>query len=193
MKSIDAGILSALSAETVRAIYLVRLDFDGGTIGWNSGYRDITYGGATYLGLGDITSIAAVKEEVGIKSATLAVGVSGIDPTIVSLLLSEPYINRQASVHYTLLDAEDQVISGSPVLLFRGTIDSIEGTFGSTASFTVSLKSRLADWERVRMVRNTDAEQQRAYPGDKGFEFVAQMEQAKIIWPRAAFLPDVRG
>lgn len=192
MRSIPAAILAGLSAETVRIIYLVRLHFDSGTIGWNSGFRDITFEGVTYLGLGELTSISAAKEQPGITAASFSVGVSGIKPEIVSLVLTEPYINRAAYIHYTLLDENDQVIAGDPVALFRGTIDSIGGQLGESAGFNIELKSRLADWERVIKCRYTDADQQKIHPGDKGFEFVGQMEQRKIIWPRAAFLPDTR-
>jgi hypothetical protein len=192
MRTIDAGLLSALSAETVRIVYLVRLCFDAGTIGWNTSFRDITYDSVTYLGLGHLTSISAAVEESGVKAGSISVGVSGINPSVISILLSEPYINREAYIHYTLLDADDKVITGTPILLFKGTMDSIDAEQGATAGFSIKLKSRLADWERARRCRYTDAEQQKLHAGDKGFEYVGQMEQAKIIWPRAAFLPDVR-
>lgn len=192
MRTIDEAILTALSAETVRRVYLIRLDFDSGTVGWNTGFRNIVLDGVTYYGLGNVTSISAAKEEAGVKASGLTVTISGIDPAIVALLLSEPYINRPAYVHYVLLDEQDQVITGTPVLYFRGSMDSIQGSQGTTASFDISLKSRLADWERPRKSRYSDAEQQKLYPGDKGFEFVGQMEQARIVWPRAAFLPDMR-
>lgn len=192
MRTIDSAILTGLSAETVRRVYLVRLDFDSGTVGWNTGFRSIVLDGVTYYGLGNVTSISAAKEEAGVKASGLTVTISGIDPTVVALLLSEPYINRPAYVHYVLLDEQDQVITGAPVLYFRGSIDSIQGEEGATASFTISLKSRLADWERPRKLRYSDAEQQKLHPGDKGFEFVGQMEQSRIVWPRAAFLTDPR-
>ena len=192
MKTIDAALLAGLAAGTVRRIYLVRLDFDGGTIGWNSGFRDISFGGVNYLGLGEITSLSAVKESAGVTASGLTVGISGIKSEVISLMLSEPHINRPAYVYYTLLDEEDRQLTGNPILLFRGTMDSIDCEQGASASFSVSLKSRLADWERARTVRYTDAEQQKMHPGDKGFEFVGQLEQSKIIWPRAAYLPDLR-
>jgi hypothetical protein len=192
MRTIPAAILSGLSAETVRIIYLVRLVFDGGTIGWNTGFRDISFDAVNYLGLGDLTSMSAAKEEAGVKASGFTVGISGIKSSIVSLLLSEPYLNRPAYVHYTLLDADDKIITGNPVLLFRGKMNNVSGDQGAKASFSVELKSRFADWERPRKIRYTDAEQQKIHPGDKGMEFIAQLSQAKLIWPRAAYLPDIR-
>ena len=192
MRTIDSALLAALSSPTVRAIYLVELDFDSGVIAWNSGFRDITYNSVTFKGLGSMSSISSPNEKVGVDSSTITVGVSGIDPAIIALFMTEPYLNRTAKLYYTLLDDNDQVITGNPILLFRGSIDSIDGTFGSQGSFNVTIKSRLADWERKRVIRYTDNDQQSMYPGDKGFEYVGQMAQATIVWPRAAFLPDTR-
>lgn len=189
MKTISPEILAGLSVGTVRVIYLVRIHFTSGTVAWNSGFRDIAFDGVDYLGLGGLTSISTNTERPGVTAAGLTVGVSGIQPEIVSLFLSEPYINREAYIHYTLLDENDEQIPGDPVLMFRGSIASVNGEMGVSAGFTIEIKSRLDDWERDRKIRYTDSEQQKLHPGDKGFEFVGQMEQRKIIWPRAAFLP----
>lgn len=192
MKSIDANILAGLSAGTVRRVYMVRLDFDSGTIGWNTSFRDIEYDGVTYLGLGEVGSISATKETPGVSAASITVGLSGLKPEVIALILLEPHINRPAYVYYTLLDENDVQIVGNPILMFRGSMEPAQGEQGSTAGFSIELKSRLADWERTRKSRYSDAEQQKLYPGDKGFEFVGQLEQSKIIWPRAAYLPDPR-
>jgi hypothetical protein len=198
MRVIDSGILAALTAETVRFIYMVRIDFDSGTVAWNSGFRDITYGtdplGASvvYMGLGEVSSISGVSEELGVKAASLNVGMFGIKPETVALILGEPYVNRKAFVYFTLLDENDVQIAGAPVLIFRGTINQPSGDMGASASFTIELSSRLADWQRPRASRYTDAEQQKLHPGDKGMEFVAELSKRKLIWPRAAFLLDYR-
>lgn len=192
MRTIDAALLTALASDVVRTIYLVRIDFDGGTVAWNTGYRDISYGGKTYIGIGEIMSLGAVKESTGVAAAGISITIAGIKPEVVSLLLSEPYINRPVWLYHTLLDDNDVPLVANPVLLFRGSINAISGEMSRRAAFTLDIKSRLADWERPRRIRYTDAEQQKQHPGDKGLEYVAALSQRTIIWPRAAFLPDIR-
>lgn len=192
MRSVDAAISTAMAAPVVRGIYFVRLCFDSGTVAWHSGFGNITLDGIVYTGAGVLSSIPAIKEETGVKASGVTVGMSGIPESVVALAIGQPYINRRAYVHYTPLDDNDQPVAATPVLLFRGTMDSINGTMGSNASFTVSLKSRLADWERPRKILYSDVEQQQLHPGDRGMEYIAQLSQKKIIWPRAAFLPDPR-
>jgi hypothetical protein len=181
-----------MASPVVRGIYFVRLHFDAGLVAWHSGFGDIWLDGVPYQGAGTLSSVSVVKEEPGIKAAGVSVGMSGIPEEIVALALGQQYINRKAYVHFTPLDDGDQPVIAAPVLLFRGTMDSINGTMGSNAGFTITLKSRLADWERPRKVLYSDVEQQQLYPGDRGMEYMAQLSQKKIIWPRAAFLPDPR-
>lgn len=181
-----------MAAGVVRGIYFIKLAFDSGNACWHSGFDDYAFGGDTYLGAGLLSTISTIKEESGVKAAGASVGMSGVDPTIVSLFLSEPYINRKAYIYFMPLDEGDQPVTATPYLLFKGTIDNISGEMGASPRFSVSLKSRFADWERPLKSLFTDVEQQRLFPGDKGFEYVGQLSQKKIIWPRAAFLTDPR-
>lgn len=192
MRTLDAAIATAAKQPVVRVIGLVRIDFDSGTVAWHSGFGPITFGGATYQGLGMIGSISAVKEQPGIKSSSISITISGIKPEIVALALAEPYLNRPALVHIQLLDEQDRPLIAAPLLIFRGGLDGINGTMGSSAEFQISIKSRLADWERPRRLRYTDADQQKLHPGDQGLEYIPQLAQRQLIWPRAKFLPDPR-
>jgi hypothetical protein len=182
-----------MPAPVVRGIYYVKLAFDSGNACWHTGFGNYEFGGDTYLGVGTIASVSPIKEESGVKASGATVGLSGIKPEITALFLSEPYINRKAWIYFMPLDEGDQPVCATPKMLFFGKMDDISGNKGAASGFTVSIKSRFTDWERSRKSLYTDVEQQRLHPGDRGLEYVAQLSQKKIIWPRAAFLPDTRG
>lgn len=192
MRTLDAAISTAVVQPTVRGIYYVALYFDTGIAAWHSGFGDKTFNGVTYKGAGELSNISVVKEETGLKAAGMSVGVAGIKQEIVALLIGQPYINRKAYVYFMPLDEMDIQVCDEPYLLFKGTMDSISGNLGANAMFSVTLKSRFADWQRPRKVLYTDVQQQQIHHGDLGMEFIAQISQKKIIWPRAAFLPDPR-
>lgn len=184
--------LAAIDAATVRPIAMVRAEFDSGVMAWHSGYGDIDFDGHTYTGTGKLGGISSIKEQPGTQATSLEVTISGLDPEIVALIQTEPYINRKVYLHVNLLDDQDRPVSAAPILFFKGTIDDISAQFGNTAAIKLTVKSRLADWERKRTLRYTDADQQRLYPGDKGMEFIPQMSERKLIWPLAKFFPDPR-
>jgi len=58
--------------------------------------------------------------------------------------------------------------------VYRVLLERIPFTFGG----------RLVDWERPRIRRYNNADQQVAFTGDKGFEFVPQMVEKELIWGR---------
>ncbi|NTV50934.1 MAG: hypothetical protein HGA20_15000 [Geobacteraceae bacterium] len=192
MRTQDAANAAAMIQPNVRGIYFVKLAFDSGDICWHSGFGDIVFNGDTYIGVGNLSSISTIKEEPGVKASGASVGLSGVKEEIIALLLLEPYINRKAYIYFVPLDDGDQPVSATPTLIFKGTINGISGTQGSSPGFSVELKSRFADWERGVKILYTDVEQQQIHPGDRGMEYIAQLSQKKIIWPRAAFLPDPR-
>lgn len=192
MRSLSSALQTAVVQPVVPTIMLVRIDFDSGVMAWNSGYRDIMYDGVTYVAAGHLGSISPTREAPGIKAAGISITLSGVKPEIVSLLLSEPYMNRPVRIYLAVTDEQWAFNADLTTLYFRGRIDTITGSQGQTSSFTVAVRSRLADWERQRTLRYTDADQQKLHPGDKGMEFIAQLSQRKIIWPKAAFQPDPR-
>lgn len=192
-RGIPAGMKTAMIAARVpKMIGMVRLDFDSGSLCWNSSFNNITYGGKVYIGSGNLGSISQTSESAGVKSSGLTVGVTGVVPAVVAALLSEPYLNRPAYVYLAVLDDTEAFNALKVSLLFQGKIDSISGTQGKVPSFSIDLRSRLADWERIRDLKYTDADQQTLYPGDKGFEFIPHLQSKKITWPKAQVLPDPR-
>jgi len=193
MRTLHTDMANAIKAPVVRWIWFVKLGFDSGDLGWSTAHRPITYDGLTYLAAGPLGTIGAVAEDIGVKSRTISVTLSGIKSEVVALLLGEPYINRPAAIYAAVSDANWSFDTNKIKLVFRGTMDSISGETGNTASFTVEIKSRLADWERERKLLYSDSDQQRLFPGDNGFNFVPQLSQRQIIWPQAAFFPDPRG
>lgn len=192
MRALSSALNTALVQPVIRVMYLTRIDLDSTVIAFNSAFADVDYGGATYIGSGTLGSISPVQESPGAKVTAVNISLSGIKTEMVSLALSQPLLNRKVRIYGALTDDGFALDSDRVVLLFYGFIDDVQGTMGKTASFSLSVKSRLADWERPRKLRYSDADQQKLYPGDKGMEYIPQLSQRKLVWPKAAFLPDPR-
>jgi hypothetical protein len=192
MRSLSTAMQAASVAPVVYPLMMTRIDFDSGTLAWITGYQDVVFNGVVYEATGDIGSISPVKETPGAKPSNVSITISGLKPEVVALLQTEPYLNRKCWIHMAATDENWTFDADQVALYFYGKLDDINGITGETASFSISIRSRLADWERVRNLKYTDADQQKLYPGDKGMEFIAQLSQRKFIWPRAAFLPDPR-
>lgn len=182
-RDISSLTLAAGKAAVARPVLLARLDFQSGVVRATSAPFDIVSADETYLGVGNLGSISAVPEGAELQSYAVQLTLSGIPAALISLALADQYQGREARLYLALLD-EQHSVSGTPLLIFRGQMDTLDIELGQTATLTLTVQSRLADWERPRLRRYTNEDQQTDYPDDKGFEFVAQMAEKTIYWGR---------
>ena len=180
MRDLHADTLAALSQPNVRWIVMVRMHLDSGVITWHTGYNDFTFDGYEYLAVGHLGTLSKLDESSEAKPNKIKVGMSGINDSMVALLLGEEFLGRWAYVHLAVCDEAWQVI-GDPILWFYGKMDPPGGKQGATAEFEVTINSRLADWDRQLVEIYSDVDQQARFPGDLGLEFAEQVAANGLV------------
>lgn len=181
MRSLAVSTQAATQAEVVRPIIIALLDMLPAHVAVCSAPFSLTIDGVTYTGVGHLGAVSAIDEGVEVKPYGIQLTLSGIDPALLSGALTQHYQGRDATVSLVLVDDAHRII-GSAVTLFRGRMDTMDVALGDTATITLSVESRLADWQRPRTRRYTDRDQQAEYPGDLGFEFVPATTEKEITW-----------
>jgi hypothetical protein len=187
-RGLAAGNLTAVTGEVVTSTKAVALDFPSGVARWNGSTMDIVIGGQTFLGVGVLGSIGVIEEGAETRAYGVTVGISGVPRDAVALALTQEYQGRAATIWEVQLDANGQPI-GTPPIVFRGRMDQMSVTLGDTASVTVRLENRLADWDRARVRRYTDEDQKRLFPTDKGFGYVTATVDKDLVWPSSNYAP----
>lgn len=178
------GLTPAAAAASVGNpgfILLVELDFQGGPVRAHSGVGDFEWNGNTFTGVGTLGKVSEIEEGKEMQAYGLQLQLSGIPSELLSISLNGGYRGRSASLWVAFLDDNHQLIN-DPVGPFSGTMNTMDGELGETATITLSVESRLVDWERPRIRRYNDGDQQAVYPGDLGLEFVPQMVEKELIW-----------
>jgi len=175
---------TAIAAEVVRPVNLVKLEFDSGHIYYSDADRDVLFDGNTYLGAGVLAGFSNVEEGAELQTYTLSLSLSGIPSSVLSLALSEDFQNRCATLYVGCLN-DSYALSANPIERFKGRVNQMNIESGNSATVSLSVESRLVDWERPRVRRYTNADQQAVYSADKGFEFVDSMVEKEIIWGRS--------
>ena len=172
------------TAAVVRPIVLVELEFDSAATRLWSGYGDLSWNSYTWTGAGNLMTLGGIEETTEVKAIGTQVSLSGLPSEIVSLALQEDYQGRTARIYLGALDESGDVIS-DPTIIFGGRMDvmSIEES-GETAQINISIENRLIDFERTKIRRYTDQDQKIDYPDDRGFEFVASIQNTEIVWGR---------
>lgn len=185
-RDIHASVITELSATAVKFIQMVDLQFDSGSLAFNSSLRSYSYDTKTFLGAGNLGSVSPVQEGVGLSPASCNITLSAVNTALLNAILAEEYLNRRALIYVAFLDANDAIIA-TPFILFDGLMDSVGISYGQSATITIGCKNRLATWDRDKVRLLTDQQQKMAYPADKGFEFVNTIASQEIIWPAATW------
>jgi len=178
---IDSEFATASKADNLKIAVLLFLDFDSAPVYLNTSATTIVYDGNSYLGAGQLGSISRVEEKAEIESSSIELALSGIPTEYISLSLQEKYQGRPVKIYLALLDSNFVVI-GTPLTLFVGKMDYMQVVLGESATISVVCNSILSDWNRPRVRRYNNEDQQIEYPLDKGFKFVQQEVEQEIVW-----------
>lgn len=184
-RNLTASFIQQLEAGSKTVIVLYEGEFTTGTVYLWSGIGNIEYDGNTWVGVGTLAGIESIKETNGIKANGVRVTLSGIDATLRSAVLDEVRQGNAGTIYIGFLDDTGAIVS-DPAVAFDGFLD-VPNILDNGKDITISIayESRLRDLERVRELRYTNESQQIRFPGDKGFEYVASLQDWNGKWGKA--------
>jgi hypothetical protein len=183
-RQMTAASLAAIQSAALRPALFVEAHFTSGPIYVWSGVGSIAWGGKTWIGLGSLGNVSMIEEGATVEAKGITLTLSGIDPTMLTGILEEFQVGLPAIVSLGLFDASGALIA-DPVGCFVGQMDqpTLDVT-GTSATISINCESRLIEMNVAVDRRYTNEDQQRDYPGDRGFEFVNSIQQAQIYWGR---------
>tara|TARA_R110000823_G_scaffold304025_2_gene425543 strand:- start:1367 stop:1999 length:633 start_codon:yes stop_codon:yes gene_type:complete len=187
-RTLTSGMTAVTTADIVRPVYFVRMVFDSGESPnvlnlWN-GTGNLSYGGNTYTGTGDLLSISQITETSDISATGINVSLTGVKTSLISLAKNHEYQGRPLSVSLGAFDASGDLIA-DPVVIFSGFMDTMTiSESGAFSTISISVENKLVAFERTKVRRYTAEDQKIDHPTDKGFEFVTAIVQKEIIWGR---------
>lgn len=181
-RSVTTNFANAVAAGSVFPTILVEGNFDSGALRLWAGIGNLTWNTFTWTGAGTLLGIDTMGEKGTVEAIGTTLSLSGIPSSLVSLALAEPYQGRLIRIYQALLDSTGAVIA-DPDERFTGRADVMAiADDGTTATISMTVESRLIDLQRPRWRRYTNDDQQIDYAGDKGFEFVASIQDKPIKW-----------
>ena len=186
MRTPTGAFETALEASHLAQVVFLELQFRSATSRLCSREHDLAWNSFTWLGAGRVGSIEPVGEGGALESRGVAMTLSGIPPGALATALDpSEYKNRTCRFWFGLLDlssASAITVVADPVGPFVYRMDTLRFVVGRERALRLTAESRLADWQRPRMLRYNDADQQKLHPGDKFFQHIEQMAEAVIEW-----------
>lgn len=175
MINLDPAILAALDNNT-EYCHLVEFDFTPTPLRLTDAPFNVSDVGVTYLGNGLLTALDDVNAKVELTVGTIKIGLSGVDQTVISLLLNNSQINRPVSIKRAYLNNSGGLL-GSPLEIWTGYITGKNISEGRSASVSLSCASEWADYQKTIGRRTTAASQHKHFPNDSGLDFVGAAKE----------------
>jgi len=183
VKTLSTAQLAAVAGEHVSTCHLVQLAFASGTVYLTDAPHDIVWGANTYLGAGRAGNIEPTRETLAGEATGLRFSLAGPIGEFVAVALAEHVQGKPADVYVAWFDANGVLID-TPTLEWRGLTDVMPVQDAPDQSvISVTAESRFAQFNRPKVRRHSDQDQQAAHPGDKFFQYAAAMMDRSIVWP----------
>lgn len=186
----NAGFDTAAAAAAVGALYLVELDFASATMYLTNWPVDVVVGAQTYTGLGSLGTVGAISESEDGSSQTVDLELSQVNTTLLALALGNvsEYQDRAVRIRLALTDTS-MAISGSPVLRFAGTMDTVGvKRDNGMGKITLRCTSGGADVRKnPAALRLNDAQHQARYPGELLFQYTGDLIAKPKRWLSVRF------
>ena len=183
-RTLSTAMQAVATAELVRPIYLVDLEFASGSIYLWSGLGDLSFHSNTYIGAGDLLSIGSVQESTELTATGVQITLGGIKQSLLTLARDEPYQGRPLTIRLGAFDENGDLIA-SPVIVFSGFMDVMTiSDSGETSTISLSAENKLIVFQKTAVRRYTAEDQKIEHPNDEGFEFVAKIQEKEIVWGR---------
>lgn len=194
----EPAIQAQIDGQTIRAAWLVKLDFlSGAQFVWNGFGPVVTTDGQRWEGAFGQARIEGVGQAVNGKAPEFVMTLSGVDPTFAAKVRdeAEEYYGRIASVFIQFFGGPDDDVGlwqclGDKLPYFWGQMYTLkpskkpnqEGD-GFLHEIGLTVESPFAGRRRPRFSYYTDRDQQLRFDGDLGCSRVSGIELRNIVFP----------
>lgn len=133
-KNISAANLAAAAGIGSYAVDFVEIDvnpeIETEILRLSTLYRDVEFGGNTYLGSGHLLTIGAIDESLDVKQNSINVTLAGLDPSIIALISNTPFLGSAVTISRGYWDDTLGRLVDTPFTLWRGIANDYTTSYG---------------------------------------------------------------
>lgn len=194
--ALNASLDAALKGAASLVCLLIKIELPSRTIRLVDGAGQVTHAGETYLGEDAVYGVLSGVEPLSEGAATEAPAVrfSFLPASLPALADITAPTNQGAPVRlwFGAINPATGLLIGTPELLFLGELDTAE--VAASDSATLITFDVVSAWERLFEAsegqRLNNSFHQSVWPGERGFEFVTQIQRDEP-WGYAGARPNV--
>jgi hypothetical protein len=181
-RGLAAANVTASEAAHVRPILFVELQFGAGTEYLHNAVGPYTWGSHTWAGIGDLGAVSPIEEGDDFSPFAVRLTLSGINSSLLTTAQGVQIFERRVIIYLGFI-GDDGLLVADPDEIWSGAMQTMAISLGGGLdTITLTAESELIAHRSANGAMFTDEDQQKRYAGDKFFEFLAQMQDARIQW-----------
>lgn len=184
-RGIDSTLDTQLQEDNLRPLLFIHLEVEPNKyMYYYSGAGVFEYGGNGYLGLGAFISYNPAEEVLDYSQQAFTLGLSGIPGFVGTSLLQENAKGRNVEVLLGAMN-DNGVLTGAPIKLSIGKIESVVGTYDSDkADIVATCQSTFSVLFSQNVNYYSEASQTATYDADDTSMNFLALDQDKVIYWR---------
>lgn len=181
-RDVTAGFVTASKEHTYYSLVFAAIAIPSGTVYLHNGIGSYTFGGNTYLGIGDLGGIDAMEETYSADDVPLKLMMTSLDDNgLLTAVQDEDLYECQVDIMLGATD-ENGALVADPDIWWSGFIDKVELVQGAENGVALTCVTRASLLKKSSSVKFTDEQLQREYSGDLFFQYLPQVIEAKPVW-----------
>lgn len=184
-RGIESAVTTDISSERhIRMVTFVSMAFDSGTVYLHDSIGTFTFSSNDYLGVGDFGGISAIEENRQMSAYEITLVLSGLDADLLDEALNQDYQGRAVTIYIGALDLDTGALLATPNEVWSGTMDvaRIAVGAGDENAIEITCESDFAKLEKINGRTFSDSDLQAEYSGDTFLQYLAAMEDTKVVW-----------
>jgi len=181
-RGLAAANVTASEASHVRPVRFIEIRLGAGTQYLHNAVGPYTWGGHTWDGIGDLAAISPIEEGEDLTPFAVRYTLSGINSSFL-LAAQGIQIYRRRVIDYIGFIGDDGLLVADPGEIWSGAMQTMPISLGGGVdAITLNAETELISHRQANGSLFTDEDQQKRFSGDKAFEFLPQIQDARIQW-----------
>lgn len=181
MKELSTANLAQITSDYYELVLLAKFEFSDGTYCLHSSYGEIDFDGNTYLGVGDLGQVTAIREQSELGPSSLEFVLSGINPALVSVALDTSEYKAPITI-YEGYRQDDGTLVDDPWIRWSGWWEHSTVNIGAENIARATAQHDIAILDERDGGRYSDEDQTVRYSSDRIFQYTPYMADLVLSW-----------
>tara|TARA_B100000989_G_C19465594_1_gene438126 strand:+ start:82 stop:648 length:567 start_codon:yes stop_codon:yes gene_type:complete len=183
VKTLSTNNTNTIDDQVIIPVHFITLNYSPTPLRLNTTERNFTVGGNSFVGGSGIANLSSIEETQELQATGIKLTLSGLPSSNISIALTTNFKNVDATLELGFLNTTSYTLIDTPFTIFKGKIDTQDIQIDQdSATVVIEIENRLIDWERPRIKRYTNQDQQQEFANDKGLEFIQQLQEKELFW-----------